>query len=215
MMTKDQFVARFGPIRPLEAPNRRWGECRVPCRDYPDCGPMFAGQFWASGYVLPGDDPEDPGRPWAEIAQDVELSRAWADYLQGYVLSSDTDCAYFPCWFVLPEGADFAPALKAALGWQVAAAFETSEFWGDVLVRALRPGSSAFFWDPMDDDVVDAYFGAGELAALRRVTAEMRATLSDLRYVAFPEGYVTYPAFWLGRTPHNTWVGLWSLRVDT
>jgi hypothetical protein len=180
---------------------------------------MFAGQFWTSGYFLPGEDPFSDDLPWDEIARDVEGSRALAERLQDYVLSSDTDSPYFPCFFRLPGGEDFATAFKAALGWQVTSEFETSEFWGDVLVRPLPPESAAsggaFFWDPLDDDVVDEYYGPDELAALRRVTAEMRATLIDLRCIACPEGYVTYPVFWLGRTSHNTWVGLWSLRVDT
>ena len=187
----------------------------MPCRDYPNCDPMFAGQFWTSGYFLPGQDPASDGLPWAEIAQDVAQSDALASRLHDYIVSSDTDSPYFPCFFRLDEEADWGVALKAALGWQVAPEFEQSAFWGDVQVRLLPIESDAFFWDPLDDDVVDEYYDPAELAALRAVTATMRAELVDLRHVTFPESYVTYPIFWLGRTPHGAWVGLWALRVDT
>jgi hypothetical protein len=215
MSAKNDFLNRFGPIRPLDALNTRWQECRVPCRDYPNCDSMFAGQFWTSGYFLPGQDPAADDLPWAEIAQDVALGHALASRLHAYVVSSDTDTPYFPCFFRLTEELDFGAALKAALGWRVDAEFEHSAFWGDVRVRPLPPESDAFFWDPLDDDVLDEYYRPAELVALRAVTATMRADLADLRHVTFPESYVTYPVFWLGRTPHGTWVGLWALRVDT
>jgi hypothetical protein len=180
---------------------------------------MFTGQFWTSGYFLPGEDPASGALPWAEIAHDADLSRALAEQLADVQVHSDTDSPYFPCFFRLPERADFGAAFKAALGWQVAPEFEQSPFWGDIQVRPLppkdAPGGEAFFWDPLDDDVVDEYFSVEALTALRAVTETMRTTLADPRHVSFPEGYVTYPVFWLGRTAHNTWVGLWALRVDT
>jgi hypothetical protein len=176
---------------------------------------MFTGQFWSSGYFLPGDDPAGDALPWAEIARAVEESRALAERLAGVWVHSDTDSPYFPCFFRLPEGEEFGAALKAALGWQVDREFEQSKFWGDVEVRVLPQESGAFFWDPLDDDVVDEYYGPDELRALREVTAIMKATLAELRHVTLPEGYVTYPSLWLGRAPYGFWVGLWVLRVDT
>ncbi len=215
MHTRDGFIHRFGPIGPLESLNARWHECRVPSRDYPHSGPMFAGRFWTSGYVLPGEDPAGDDLPWAEIAQDVTQSRTLAKLLADVWVHSDTDSPYFPCFFRLPDVADFGVALKAALGWQVDPEFERSPVWGDVQVRSLPPDSDAFFWDPLDDDVIDEYFSPVALASLRRVTAVMKAGLADLRHVTFPEAYVAYPVLWLGRTGHGSWVGLWALRVDT
>ena len=215
MHTKNDFIHRFGPIRPLETANARWRECRVPSRDYPNSGPMFAGQFWISGYFLRGEDPAADTLPWAEIARDAEQSHALAERLAAVRVHSDTDSPYFPCFFHLPDAVDFGTALKLALGWQVDAEFEQSKFWGDIQIRLLSPDSEAFFWNPLDDDVVDEYYSPTELAALPEVTAMMKATLTDLRHVTFPEAYVAYPDFWLGRTAHGSWVGLWALRVDT
>ncbi len=219
MYTKADFIHRSGPIRPRDAANARWQACRVPCRTYPDCGPMFTGQFWTSGYFLPGEDPASEDLPWHEIAQDVALSQALASRLDTYTLSSETDSPYFPCVFRMDETMAFAAAFKAALGWQVAAEFEQSQFWGDLHIVPLPPRGApkgeAFFWDPLDDDVVDDDYNPAELAALRAVTADMRAALSDLRVVTLPEAYVTYPVFWLGRAPHGTWLGVWAQRVDT
>ncbi len=209
------FTRRFGPIRPLEAANARWRECRVPSRDYPNSGPMFAGQFWTSGYFLPGEDPAADALPWDAIAQDAAESRALAARLVDVMLHTDTDSPYFPCFFRLPDAPNFGAALKAALGWQVEAEFEQSKFWGDIQVRTLPPDSAAFFWDSLDDDIVAQYYDSAALAVLREVTATMRAALADLRHVTFPEAYVTYPDFWLGRTPRGSWLGLWALRVDT
>jgi hypothetical protein len=62
---------------------------------------------------------------------------------------------------------------------------------------------------------VDEYYGPAELDALRKVTGGMKAALKDLCHVTFPEAYVTYPVFWLGRSAHGSWTGLWALRVDT
>jgi hypothetical protein len=215
MPTREDFIRRFGPIEPLASANARWCECRVPSRDYPRSGPMFAGQFWTSGYFLPGEDPAGDDLPWAEIAQDVMQSRALAEHLADVRVHSDTDSPYVPCFFRLPDGVGFGAGLKAALGWQVDPEFERSPFWGDVQVRSLPPDSDAFFWDPLDDDVIDEYFSPEELASLRRVTAVMKDSLADLRHVTFPEAYVAYPVLWLGRTGHGSWVGLWALRVDT
>jgi hypothetical protein len=215
MHTPEDFIRRFGPIEPLESANDRWRECRVPSRDYPHSGSMFAGQFWTSGYFLPGEDPASDDLPWAEIAQDVMQSRGLAEQLADVWVHSDTDSPYFPCFLRLPDGAGFGAGLKAALGWQVDPQFERSPFWGDVRVRPLPPDSDAFFWDPLDDDVIDEYFSPKELVSLRRVTAVMKDSLADLRHVTFPEAYVTYPVLWLGRTGHGSWVGLWALRVDT
>jgi len=212
MTPKSDFIHRVGP---LESANARWQQCRVPSRNYPHSDPMFAGQFWNSGYFLPGEDPASNDLPWVEIAQDAEQSHALAERLADVWVHSDTDSPYFPCFFRLPEGAEFGAALKAALGWQVDHEFEQSPFWGDIRVRALQSDSDAFFWNPLDDDVVDEYYSPPELSALREVTATMKATLADLRHVTFPEAYVTYPYFWLGRTTRGSWVGLWALRVDT
>ena len=219
MQTCTDFIARFGPIAPLELANRRWQECRVPSRTYPDSAPMFSGQFWTSGYVLPGQDPASEALPWADLIEDAAASHALAERLSDVWLCTDTDSPYFPCFFRLPAAADFGVALKSALGWQVEAEFERSQFWGDIQVRLLppeaAPRSGAFFWDPLDDDYVAEYYNATELAALREVTATMRATLAELRHVTFPAAYVAYPNFWLGRTPRGSWLGLWALRVDT
>ena len=215
MQTKTDFIRRFGPIHPLDAGNARWRECRVPSRDYPNSAPMFAGQFWTSGYFLPGEDPAADILPWTEIVQDVAQSRVLAERLAAVQVHSDTDSRYFPCFFRLTDAADFGTALKSALGWQVAAEFEQSKFWGDIQVRLLSPDSEAFFWNPLDDDIVDEYYSPTELVALREATTMMKATLTDLRHITFPEAYVTYPIFWLGRTHHDSWVGLWALRVDT
>jgi hypothetical protein len=57
MHTPEDFIRRFGPIEPLESANDRSRECRVPSRDYPHRDSTFAGQFWTSGYFLPGQDP--------------------------------------------------------------------------------------------------------------------------------------------------------------
>jgi hypothetical protein len=209
------FTRRFGPIRPLETANARWRACRVPSRDYPNSAPMFAGQFWTSGYFLPGEDPAAADLPWDTIAQDAAASRALAERLADVMLHTDTDSPYVPCFFRLPDAPDFGAALKVAIGWQVEAEFEQSQFWGDIQVRTLAPGSDAFFWDPLDDDIVAEYYNPAALAALREVTATMRATLAALRHLTFPEAYVTYPDFWLGRTPRGSWLGLWALRVDT
>jgi hypothetical protein len=218
-MTQRHAQHKIGPIRPLDAQNARWQECRVPSRTYPDSAPMFAGQFWTSGYFLPGEDPASDALPWADIAQDIDLSRALAERLTTILVHSDTDSPYFPCFFRLRENADFAAAFKAALGWQVAPEFEQSPFWGDLQIRPLppkdAPGGNAFFWDPLEDAVVDEYFSVAALTALRAVTERMRAALTDLRHVTFPDSYITYPVFWLGRTAHGSWVGLWALRVDT
>ncbi|MGC9357935.1 MAG: hypothetical protein ACP5GX_08715 [Anaerolineae bacterium] len=219
MSTKADFLRRFGPVRPLDALNDRWRECRIPCRDYPDCDPMFTGQFWTSGYYRPGEDPISDDLPWCDIAKDVELSHALAARLYDYVLSSDTDSPYFPCFFRISHCVDFGATFKALLGWRVDPEFEQSRFWDDIKVRPLpprdRPGGTDFFWDPLDSDVVNEYFGTEELLALRETTTTMRENLTDLRYIAFPEAYVSYPVFWLGRTAHGSWVGLWALRVDT
>jgi len=187
----------------------------VPSRDYPDSGPMFTGQFWTSGYFLPDQDPASDALPWVEITRDAAQSRTLAERLADIVLRTDTNSPYFPCFFHLPDATDFGAALKAALGWQVETEFEQNSFWGDIQVQPLPAESNAFFWDPLDNDWVVKYYSAEVLAALREVTATMRATLIDLRHVTFPEAYVAYPDFWLGRTAHGSWVGLWALRVDT
>ena len=131
------------------------------------------------------------------------------------MLHTDTDSPYFPCFFRLPDAPNFGVALKVAIGWQVKTEFEQSPFWGDAQVRELPADSDAFFWDPLDDDIIAEYYDPAALAALREVTATMRATLAALRHVSFPEAYVTYPDFWLGRTERDSWLGLWALRVDT
>ncbi len=215
MGTHTDFIRQFGPIRLLDEANARWQECRVPSRDYPHSARMFTGQFWTSGYFLPGEDSACRALPWTEIAQDVEQSHALAARMAGLLEHSDTDSPYFPCFFRLPNTTDFGATLKATLGWQVDPEFEQSEFWGDIHVRLLPPESRAFFWDPLDDDIVDEYHSSAELATLREVTKTMKATLVDLRHVTFPEAYVTYPCFWLGCTSRNSWIGLWALRVDT
>ena len=71
----------FGPIRPMDAANARWRECRVPSRDYPNSAPMFTGQFWTSGYFLHDEDPAAEALPWDAIAQDAAASHALATRL--------------------------------------------------------------------------------------------------------------------------------------
>jgi hypothetical protein len=179
---------------------------------------MFSGRFWTSGYFLDTEDATASDLPWDEIDADREQSEALAACLRGFLVHSDTDSAYMPCFLRLPGEArtsSFAEALKEALGWSVTPEFERSELWGDIIVEPVARGEEALFWDPLEADEVDRCYDPLHLEALHRVTEEMQSDLRDLRRVRFPDAYVTYPVFWLGQSARDSWIGVWALRVDT
>lgn len=212
---KIKFLEQFGAIMPWEQANARWDECRVPGENFPHTGRMFSGEFWQSGYFLPEQDPLSDHLPWDNIAKDFALTQALAKELSAYSFTSETDCDYFPCFFYFPDTGDFKADFRRALGWLVEDQYLRDEFWGDWRVNEVKGDDTALFWYKEDAPYMDEYYQPDHLRTLKEITLWMKQELTAVRRVSLPDAYITTPTFWLGRTAHGSWVGLWSFGVYT
>ena len=99
------FEEVFGAIKRIGAANNAFRQCRLPGVDYyspnMEATPrMFGARLFTTGFhsaKYDGSDVDD----WEAIAEAVTIARALALVLKGVMISSDTDCPYYP--FVFPK----------------------------------------------------------------------------------------------------------------
>jgi hypothetical protein len=166
---RSSFENAFGPIKRIGAANNALRQCRMPGENYytpkMEATPrMFGARLWTTGFhpaTSDGTDIDD----WRALAEAVRFARKLARALKGVVISSDTDCPYYP--FVFPrelDGNNIAKHVHAGLG------CKTKTVRDFCVEKSKQP--ETFFWD--EDDDPEDYYSPGEVVRCRKAAALLR-----------------------------------------
>lgn len=211
IVVRDQasFEAAFGPIKKLASANSRLRECRLPGPSYYNptmnaTPPMVTALLWTTGFH-PKDVDGATIADWEALGEAVSIARELARTLKGVMITSDTDCDYYP--FVLPkpfDGKAVAKHVYAGLGCQTKGPRDFE------IERTKKP--ETFFWDA--DDEPEEYYSPGDVAKCRAAAA-IFGTLDQLVKITMKESFITYPLLIGGVTKSGLLVGVMGIRVDT
>lgn len=203
------FEEIFGPVKRIGAANNAFRQCRLPGDNYYSPSmeatpPMFGARLYTTGFHSPkseGTDIDD----WEAIAEAVTFARALALVLKGVVISSDTDCPYFP--FVFPKKVTSAPINKLVHSGLQCKTKSAKDFTVEKVKNPER-----FFWD--EDDDAEDYYSPKEVVRCKKAAALLKALDSPMR-VRMPESFITYPIFLGAITEAGLFAGVCGVRADT
>lgn len=202
------FEEMFGPIKRIGAANNAFRQCRMPGENYytpkmESTPRMFGARLYTTGFHPAKSDGTDID-DWGAIAEAVTFARALALVLKGVVISSDTDCPYYP--FVFPTKLDTAIAKHVHAGLLC----KTANARDFIVEKSKNP--EVFFWDE-DEDPAD-YYSPKEVVKCKKAAALLKALISPVK-VRMPESFITYPIFLGGFTSSGLFTGVCGIRVDT
>jgi len=203
------FEEVFGPIKRIGAANNAFRQCRMPGENYytpnMEATPrMFGARLYTTGFhpaTSDGSDVDD----WSALAEAVTFARALALVLKNVVITSDTDCPYYP--FVFPkkhEGGLIAKLVHAGLQ-------SKTESHKDFLVQKTK-NPERFFWD--NDEEPEEYYSSKEVEKCKKAAALLKALGNPVK-VTMPDSFITYPVFLGAITPRGHFAGVCGIRVDT
>jgi hypothetical protein len=206
---QDSFEEIFGPIKRIGAANNAFRQCRMPGDDYyspsMEATPqMFGARLYTTGFHSAKSDGSDVD-DWQAMAEAVTFARALALVLKGVMISSDTDCPYYP--FVFPKklnGLAIAKHVHAGLY------CKTKSFRDFTVEKVKNP--ERFFWD--EDEEAEDYYSAKEIVRCKKAAALLKALTSPMK-VTMPESFVNYPVFFGGLTESGLFTGVCGIRCDT
>lgn len=203
------FEKIFGPIKRIGAANNAFRQCRMPGDNYyspsMEATPrMFGARLYTTGFHPAKSDGTDID-DWSALAKAVEIARSMAAALKGVVLSSDTDCSYYPFVFPnKPKDQSLAKHIHAGL---LCKTKKSSDF---VVRKEKNP--EWFFWD--EDDEPTEYYSPKEVAKCKKAAGILKSLAAPVK-VIMPESFITYPIFLGGFTKGGLFAGVCSIRVDT
>ena len=202
------FEEMFGPIKRIGAANNAFRQCRMPGENYytpkmESTPRMFGARLYTTGFHPAKSDGTDIEN-WGAVAEAVTFARALALVLKGVVITSDTDCPYYP--FVFPQKLD-GPLSKHVHGGLMCKTQNPRDF---VIEKAKNP--ELFFWDA--DDEPSDYYSPKEVVKCKKAAALLKALISPVK-VTMPDSFITYPVFLGGFTPAGLFTGVCGIRVDT
>lgn len=203
------FEETFGPIKRIGAANNAFRQCRMMGDNYysPSMAAtpaMFGAKLYTTGFHPAKSDGTDID-DWGALAEAVTFARALALLLKGMVITSDTDCPYYP--FVFPQkvnGTTIAKLVHSGLLCKTKSA-------KDFTVEKLKKVES-FFWDE-DDEPAD-YYSPKEIVRCKKAAALLKTLTSPVK-VTMPDSFITYPIFLGGVTSGGLFAGVCGIRVDT
>jgi hypothetical protein len=203
------FEEVFGPIKRIGAANNAFRQCRMPGENYytpnMEATPrMFGARLYTTGFhpaKSDGSDVED----WRALTEAVIFARALALVLKGVVISSDTDCPYYP--FVFPQKLNGTTVAKVVHSGLLCKTKSARDF---EVEKTKNP--ELFFWDE-DEDPSD-YYSPKEVIRCKKAAALLK-TLSSPVKVTMPDSFITYPIFLGGVTEAGLFAGVCGIRVDT
>lgn len=203
------FEKVFGPIKRIGAANNAFRQCRMPGDNYyspsMEATPrMFGARLYTTGFhpaKSDGTDIED----WSAVAEAVAVAQAIALALKGVVITSDTDCSYYP--FIFPNKPRDTSLTKLIHSGLLCKTRKSSDF----IVRKEK-NPEWFFWDK--DDEPTEYYSPKEVTKCK-AAASLLKSLSNPVKVIMPESFITYPIFLGGFTQGGLFAGVCGIRVDT
>lgn len=203
-----RFEEMFGPIKRIGAANNAFRQCRMPGENYytpnMEATPrMFGARLYTTGFHPAKSDGSDID-DWGAVAEAVTFARALALVLKGVMITSDTDCPYFP--FVFPKKLDGSIAKHVHAGLLC----KTKSARDFEVEKAKNP--ELFFWDENDEPT--DYYSPKEVVKCKKAAALLKALISPVK-VSMPDSFITYPIFVGGFTPAGLFTGVCGIRVDT
>jgi len=203
------FEEIFGPIKRIGAANNAFRQCRMPGDNYytpnMEATPrMFGARLYTTGFhpaKADGTDIED----WCAVAEAVTFARALALVLKGVVITSDTDCPYYP--FVFPQKLNGTSIAKHVHSGLLCKTQSVKDF---NVEKSKNP--EWFFWD--EDDDPTEYYSPKEVLRCKKAAALLKALSSPVK-VTMPESFITYPIFLGGITNSGLFAGVCGIHVDT
>jgi hypothetical protein len=165
---------------------------------------MFGARLYTTGFHSAKSDGSDID-DWEAVAEAVTFARALALVLKGVVISSDTDCPYYP--FVFPKKLNATPIAKHVHSGLLCKTKSARDF---TVEKAKNP--ERFFWD--EDDDAEDYYSAKEVSRCKKAAALLKTLASPMK-VTMPDSFINYPVFLGGVTDAGLFVGVCGVRVDT
>lgn len=203
------FEKIFGPIKRVGAVNNLFRQCRMPGDNYyspsMEATPrMFGARLYTTGFHPASSDGTDI-EDWNAVAEAVSIAKALASTLRGVMITSDTDCPYYPFVFPnQPKDKSLAKHIHSGLRCKTKKA---SDF---VVRKEKKP--EWFFWD--EDDDPSEYYSPKEVTKCKKAAALLKSLTTPVK-VIMPESFITYPIFLGGFTNAGLFAGVCGIRVDT
>lgn len=231
-MTREQFLAKYGPIRIAAEVDEHFARLRCPHlradgkwdkidRRGP---PIFKGRFYNIGYFPGGCDPTQMEHDWGARDAALTLARELAAILDEAgcrSVQSEGDAPYFP-FVATGDEYDHFPdpdALDADLSAELYRAYAN----GDIRAtyehlmdsRSLSKYGRSIFWPEDLDEPYSQDLPAAQYAAYLRVTERLRAETEEPQRIYYHPDFIEFPIVYGGVDIYDTFVGVITSAVWT